>query len=127
MFNSAALTFMRSTQTGHMQDVAIRQAFSFTTNSMNEAVGAWDTTSTTEIPCGLDMRSGSERHGQNYTTLVFDASIRLPITTTIDTRDRIKITKRFGETLATALIFEIVGPIQSGPSGIRLLLKRIET
>jgi hypothetical protein len=28
--------------------------------------------------------------------------------------------------LTTALVFEIVGPVQRGPSGIRLLLKRVE-
>lgn len=124
--DAADLTFMRAAQAGHMYDTAIRQAYSSTTNSFNESVGAWDETSTVEIPCGLDMRPGTLRRSAAYTTLEYDATIRLPITTTIDARDRLRITKRFGETLATALVFEIAGPVQRGPSGIRLMLKRIE-
>ena len=123
-FSTDELTNFRSAQAGHMMDTVVRQAYSATSNSYNEDVPTY--TDQTAINCGLDMRHGSERHSSNYTALEYDATMRLPITTTIDARDRLKVTKRFGETLATALVFEIVGPVQRGPSGIRLLLKRVE-
>jgi len=123
-FSTDELTNFRSAQTGHMMDTVVRQVYSATSNSYNEDVVTY--TDQTAIDCGLDMRPGSERHTQSYTALEYDATMRLAITTTIDARDRLKVTKRFGETLTTALVFEIVGPVQRGPSGIRLLLKRVE-
>ena len=123
-FSTEELTNFRSTQTNHMMDTVVRQVYSATSNSYNEDVVTY--TDQTAIDCGLDMRPGSERYTQSYTALEYDATMRLPITTTIDARDRLKVTKRFGETLSTALVFEIVGPVQRGPSGIRLLLKRVE-
>ena len=123
-FSTEELADFRATQENHMMDLVVRQAYSATSNSYNEDVVTY--TDQTAIKCGLDMRPGSERHTQNYTALEYDATMRLPITTTIDARDRMKVTKRFGETLVTALVFEIVGPVQRGPSGIRVLLKRVE-
>jgi head-tail adaptor len=123
-FSTDELTGFKTAQTNHMMDTVVRQTYSATSNSYNEDVVTY--TDQTAIKCGLDMRPGSERHTSNYTALEYDATMRLPITTTIDARDRLKITKRFGETLTTALVFEIVGPVQRGPSGIRLLLKRVE-
>ena len=123
-FSADELTGFRSAQVGHMMDLVVRQVYSATSNSYNEDVVTY--TDQTAIDCGLDMRPGSERHNSNYTALEYDATMRLPITTTINARDRLKVTKRFGETLSTALVFEIVGPVQRGPSGIRLLLRRVE-
>jgi len=80
-----------------------------------------------DLVCGLDMRPGSERHTAEMTVINYDATIRLPIASTPSTKDRVKVTKRFGEALAAALVYNIVGPIQRGPSGVRLLLKKIET
>ena len=123
-FSTDELADFRTSQENHLMDTVVRQAYSATSNSYNEDVVTY--TDQTAIKCGLDMRPGSERHTLNYTALEYDATMRLPITTTVDARDRMKVTKRFGETLATALVFEIVGPVQRGPSGIRLLLKRVE-
>ena len=79
------------------------------------------------IVCGLDMRPGSERHGMDHTITNYDATIRLPFATAPDIKDRVKVTKRHGTALAVPLVYDIVGPIQKGPSGVRLLLKIIET
>jgi len=57
----------------------------------------------------------------------YDATVRVPIATTVDLRDRFRVTKRFGETLSSALVFDIVAPPQRGPSGIRLLLRKRST
>ena len=123
---STDLTWMRSAQDGHMNDTCVLQACVQTDNTFGEAVETWPVDGSA-IACGLDMRPGSERHGTENTVINYDATIRLPIAQTPDPKDHIKVTKRFGETLATALVFSIVGPIQRGPSGIRLLLERIQT
>lgn len=126
MFSSDELTEMRATQVAHMMDTCHLQACVQTRDSTNELVETWPADGDALV-CGLDMRPGNERHGADMTVLAYDATLRLPITATPDARDRVKITKRFDEALGTALVYNIVGPIQRGPSGIRLLLKRVET
>jgi hypothetical protein len=124
IFTTDELTGLRDAQSEHMMDTYVPQAYSRTFNAVGEPVVTY--TDGTAAGCGLDMRPGSERHGPGNTLLEYDATVRLPVTATPNARDRVKITKRFDETLATALVYEIVGPIQRGPSGIRLLLKRVE-
>lgn len=126
MFSTEDLTGMRAAQVAHMMDTCVFQACVETANSFNELVKTWPVDSAAVV-CGLDMRSGSERWGAEKTVLQYDATIRLPITATPDVKDRVKVTKRFDETLVAPLVYDIVGPIQRGPSGIRLLLKRVET
>lgn len=126
MFSSDDLTEMRATQVAHMMDTCNLQACVQTRDSTNELVETWPVDGA-DLVCGLDMRPGSERHGADMTVLMYDATLRLPITAALDAKDRVKVTKRFDEALGTALVYEIVGPIQRGPSGVRLLLKRVET
>lgn len=125
-FTASELTGFRTAQDGHMLDVGNMQPVTATADSYGQVVETY-TTNSADIACGLDMRPGSERHGQDKTVIEYDATVRLPIGTAVDPRDRFRVTKRFGETLSTALIFSIVSPIQRGPSGIRLMLRRIET
>jgi len=125
-FGAADLTYMRAFQDGHMQDTGNVQPITTTTDTMGQEVESWPSNSAS-IACGLDMRSGSERHGIEKTIVQYDATVRLPIATTVDLQSRFRVTKMFGETLTTALVFDIVAPIQRGPSGIRLLLRRRET
>lgn len=125
-FSAAELTAMRTAQTGHMLDTGNMQPVSVSQDTFGQMVETWPSNSA-DISCGLDMRPGSERHGTDKTVVQYDATARLPIGTAVDLRDKFRVTKRFGETLSTALIFEIVAPIQRGPSGIRLLLRRVET
>ncbi len=125
-FSAADLTNMRATQENHMMDTCVIQAVVQTLASDRELVDTWPADGD-ELACGLDMRPGTERHGVDNIILRYDAVVRLPITATPDAGDRIKITERFGEILDTALVFDVVGPIQRGPSGIRVMLNRIET
>ena len=76
------------------------------------------------IPCGLDMRPSSERHNAEMTVLQFDATLRLPINTEIKETDRIRIVSRFS-LYPGDLTYEIASPIQRGPSGIRVLLRKV--
>jgi hypothetical protein len=125
MFDATDIANMRSCQVLHMMDTAVLQTYTTHVNSFNEDDPTYVDAATSHSG-GLDMRPGSERHGQNYTLLEFDASWRVPVNFSFNVRDRIKVTKRLGETLAIPLIFEIVGPQQLGPSAARLLLKRVE-
>ena len=124
-FSAADLTNMRSCQDAHMMDVCKFGTASQTADTMNQQVETF--VYGADVDCGLDMRPGSERHGVDKTVSEYDATIRLPIASAPDPIDRVKVTDRFGEALAVDLVYNIVGPIQRGPSGIRLLLKIIKT
>lgn len=124
-FTSDELADLRTAQTGHMLDTGNMMPVTVTQDSFGQMVETW-TTNGADVACGLDMRPGSERHGTDMTVVAYDATVRLAITTSVDLRDRFRVTKRFGETLSSALIFDIVSPIQRGPSGIRLMLRRVE-
>lgn len=125
-FVAADLTALREAQDGHMLDTGNLQPITVTADTFGQQVETWPSNSTA-IACGLDMRPGSERHGIEKTVVEYDATVRLPLSTAPDLRDRFRVTKRFGETLGTSLVFNIVAPIQRGPSGVRLLLKRVTT
>ena len=125
MFTSGDLDYMRAAQQSHMMDVCHRLVWSSSQNDSGEPVDAWSEIST-DVPCGLDQRPSSERRGAEFTVVTFDATIRLPLSAAEwDPKDRIKIVSRFGE-LITPLVYGIAGPIQRGPSGVRLLLARVE-
>lgn len=125
-FSSSELTGMRSVQVDSLQDTCVIQRHSYSGDTFGQQVDVFTDDEDTTA-CGLDMRPGSERFSNRAMVLNFDATLRLAITESVDEKDRIKVTKRFGTTLSTALVFDIAGPMQQGVSGIRLLLKRVET
>ena len=117
---------MRETQTDHMLDQCVVLAYSAgTVNEFNEA-DAPTYAAGDSLLCGLDSRSGSERHGAEMTVIQYDAVLRLPLHAAIKETDRIGINGRFGEFIET-VTYEIVSPIQRGPSGFRVLLRKIVT
>lgn len=124
MFSGSELADMQAAQENHMMDLCHRMVFSQTTNDYNEQIKVW-TESMTDIKCGLEQQSGSEQLNAVDTVTIYDAIIRLPLSEVWDVKDRIKVTKRFGVD-TTDLTYEIVAPIQRGPSGIRLLLRKVE-
>jgi len=125
MFIAADLTNMRSTQVSHMMDLCNLGTCTQTADSFQQLVETFAYGA--DVVCGLDMRPGSERHTADKTVINYDATVRLPIASVPTPKDRVKVTKRFGEALGVDLVYNIVGPIQRGPSGVRLLLKIIET
>lgn len=126
MFTAADLANMREAQTDRMQDACYIQALSQSTNSFGEVVNSW-ADSGSEIACGLDMRAGSERREADKTVVMYDATLRLSITASVDETKRIRVTKRFAESLTTPLVFDIAAPVQRGPSAIRILLNKVST
>lgn len=131
MFSSNDLTNMRSAQTEHMLDFG--RVLSYSAGTANE-FGEYDAPTYTEsvgTRCGLDMNpnTGRNRGGefdlQSMTRIQYDGVVRLPIEVAVKETDRFQVTHRFGEALDEPLTYEIISPILRGPSGIRLVLKKV--
>jgi hypothetical protein len=98
--------------------------FSHQLNSQNEQDEVY-TENMTDIPCGLELGAGNEPARERLTTLQWDGTLRLPYGTDWDERDRVKVIKQYGETLSEPLVFDIVGPIQLGPTAVRLAIRKV--
>ena len=122
---AAELAAMQTAQEGHFFDTMIPQVYSRTFNAVGEPVVTFTDGAATD--CGVDLRPGSERHTGDNTLTAYDATIRVAWDSTLNTKDRVKVTHRFGTALAVALVFDVVAPLQQGPSGSRFALRRIET
>lgn len=124
MLNKSQLAHMRERQVLSLMDTCRKLTYSRTLNTYQEPVVAY-TEDTVDTPCGLEQKSGQEQGADKNAVVTYDAILRLPITFTIDEKDRVRVTKRYGERLAAPIDYEIVSPQQRGPSGIRLLLKKV--
>jgi head-tail adaptor len=125
-FSTDDLTLMREAQTDHMMDECYIQALTQTFNSFGEEINSW-ADSGAAISCGLEMQAGSETREDDKTVVMYDAVLRIAITDVPAETKRIRVTKRHGETLSTAIVYEIRSPIQRGPSGNRILLNKVST
>src|SRR6188474_2396783 len=123
MFTAADLSTMRATQDLYMQDRCQILVYAAGTVDDYGEPSSPTYTAGSEIVCGLDQRPGFERLGADLTSIQYDATLRLPIATALKETDRIRITKRYGED-TTDIDYEISAPVQRGPSGLRVLLKK---
>lgn len=122
-FTDTELERMRAAQEAAMQDRCYVLAYSATADSYGNPTATY--TAGDELTCGLELVSPREAQGTGEVPLI-QAKLRLPITTAIDPRDRIQVTTRYGEALTTAQEFEIVGPVEQGPSGLVLNLRVVD-
>lgn len=111
-----------------MHDTCVIQTFTTTADSMGEEIrGA--AVESAPVACGFKFAvKKGENEGADYAVLETDAILRISHTDGVDitTKDRIKITHRHGEALATPDLFEVVSVPYRGPSGVQLELRRVE-
>lgn len=124
MFTNNDLATMRATQEVYMQDTCRILVYAAGTADDYGEHSAPTYTPGSSIRCGLDQRPGFERHGAELTSIEYDGTLRLPVGTTLKETDRIRVTKRFGED-TTDIDYEISSPVQRGPSGLRVLVKKV--
>lgn len=117
-------SWMGTEQVNHMFDTCHKLAHSYSSGGLNQQESTY-TESMTDIACGFDPSPGSIAHGDQMTTVTWDAVLRLPLGTTFDEKDRFKITKRFGQAQASPLTYRLASPAQVGPTCIRVLLHKV--
>jgi hypothetical protein len=82
---------------------------SSTVDAHGQPVESWSYA--TAIPCGCDISQtqAKQQPSSEVNPVAIDGSVRLPLTASVTTRDRIKVTKMAGVALGTALVLEVVG------------------
>lgn len=122
-FTSSELSGFRRTQAAAMMDTCtILSHSSGAANAYGKPADSY--VEGVPGPCGYKPRSIREVQ-QGNETVVIDAELRLPIGTVIKSTDRIRLIKRYGETLATPLLFAVAGQPAQGPSGLVVSLRRV--
>lgn len=106
-----------------MQDTCLILAYSATSDDYGNPDPTY--TAGSALACGFEPVRPRELQ-ESGEVPVIDARLRLPIGTTLDERDRMRMTKRYGETLSPAEDFEIVGPVMRGPSGLVVGLRLVD-
>jgi hypothetical protein len=121
MFSAADLSNMRSIQVAHMADECVLYS-SVSGSALDDWGRPTVTSGSVTTVCGLEMVAQDETDKPGAQGPDFDAKVRLPITTTITRIDKVKITKRFGESVAP-ITYDVMGECLRGPSGLVLNLK----
>jgi len=118
---SNELSGLQTAQESAMMDTCIIQAYSSADDDYGEPLASY--TDGSAISCGLNNRGGHEVQDSDMTTLITDATIRLPIDTVVKMQDRVQITHRFG--VSAVSTYEVVGPVRRGPSGLQVDVKAV--
>ena len=76
------------------------------------------------LACGVNTHRPEEALELGQATLT-DATIRVPVGTTVTGEDRVRVTKRHGSTLGTAEVYAVKGDPRRGISGLILNCLRV--
>jgi len=115
MFTSGELEGFKATQLESLQDTCNLEKYTVTFNSYGEPISSYVVQS--GIACGVNMTGGKEFYKGSLIETDTDATIRFPLSTDINIKDRITITKRYGVTVS-GLTFEVKQEPRQGISGL---------
>ena len=119
--SAAELATMRATKDDAMMDTCVILRYGSTKNAYNLPDVTY-TPDASGTACGFEANPSKEVLDQ---VPMSEARVRLPIGTTLDHKDRIRITHRFSETESSPITFDVVGLTKRGPSGSLVWLKKV--
>lgn len=124
VLSAVDLANMRACQAAHMHDTCV--ILKYTKTSDDYGLNKPLYTPGWTAACGLELVAPSEKQNASFVPTI-DARLRLSIALAdkLDSKDRIKITHRYGEALTTPQVFEIVGVLRRGSTGFYLDLKAV--
>jgi len=122
---SSTLAHLRDTYGDWMRDTCVHVTRSTSQDSYGQPVETWSDALT--YACGLDLRGGREVRQAAQTPIILDGRVRLPLAAlgVVLATHRIRVTKRYGDTLSSPLTFEIEGEPRPGPLGLVCDLRRV--
>lgn len=109
---------------GAMTDTCRVCAYSETQDVRGELTATY--TAGSEVTCAFRPGASAESAG-DATKATATAEIWLPLATTVTRRDRIRVTKLWGETLATPLEYGVVGDPRKDVGRLILQVREVTT
>ena len=91
--------------------------------SSDPATGTWTYTGSA-IACGVTLGMSKEILHNGQPTMT-DGVIRIPIGTSVTGVQRVRVTKRHGETLSPAEDYAVIGSPRRGAVGLQLAVQRV--
>jgi len=122
MIGATDLANLQTYQNASMFDTCIIQSYFAALDDYGAEVAVY--TDGNAIACGVNMSPSKESRTTTMNVERIDATIRLPIGTSIKATDRVKVTHRYGVAI-TAIVFEVVGSIRRGPSGLQVDISQV--
>ena len=126
---TGALARLRGAYGDWMLDTCVHQTRSESQDAHGELIATYADALT--YACGVDLTSSQassrEIRQADQTIVQTDGVLRLPLSAlgVVSAKSRIRLTKRYGETLGAALTFEVEGEPRPGPLGLICDLRRL--
>ena len=121
MLRAGEIASMRGVQNAHMMDECVILAYSSVPDGYNLTTDTW--TAGSPIACGV-RHDGRREAMDDAEVVIADATIRLPIGTTIDRLDRLRVTKRHGVAIEP-VTYAIIGIPKRGATGLRITAREV--
>jgi len=117
-FTTEDLARLQDVQESAMQDTCVVDVHS------EDGVDTWGNpvkqyTAGSAVMCGVEQVRPDEVQASGEVPVI-DVVIRLPLGTIVNSADRVTVTHRYGVAQDTAMVYELVGPVRWGPSGVRV-------
>ena len=126
MLSSAELAGMRAAQEGAFWDTCVVLRPSGEVDSFGQPTG--EPVPGDPLPCRFYPRGSREQRGMEQRLVVTDATLRLPLSATIEPQDLVRITHRYGEALIHLETFEVASdpaPMR-GPTALTVELVKVK-
>ena len=126
---TGALARLRGAYGDWMLDTCVHQTRGTSQDAYGQLVETYSDALT--YACGVDLTSSQassrEIRQADQTIVQTDGVLRLPLSAlgVVSAKSRIRLTKRYGETLGAALTFEVEGEPRPGPLGLICDLRRL--
>lgn len=121
VFSGSELDGMKAAQESAMMDTCVLMRYFNLPDGMNHPVPSWVDGS--DLRCGFDATEGDELSTSGRIVERWDATLRLPLGTVLNLRDRVRVTSRFQQP-CEPMVFDITSAF-AGPSGLVARLKYV--
>jgi len=127
-FTAADLAAMRTVQDAAMMDTCTLRVWTPTVDDYGTEIAGYSDTA--DVACGLDVTGTRQKESRrpDGTIAQIAAVLRLALDdgAGLTAKDRITVTHRNGEALATALSYGIDGTVERGPTGVVVRLVEVQ-
>lgn len=122
-FSESELEAITATVEDSMLDLCTIDAYTEEAGELNEPLVTY--VSGRPTACRYRATTGVSRPGSGYELAGIDGVLHLPLDTVITNRDRVTITRRFGQRLTSVHTYDVVGDPSPGIASLEVKLQEM--